>query len=113
MHELHLAGEIIAIVEEEMTKRGLKKVTTVGVKVGALAGVNPEALSFGFEASVVDTNLAGARLAVEMILVSGRCRACGKNLEVVDYVFICPHCGSVDVIVEKGEEMNISYLIGE
>lgn len=113
MHELHLASEIIAIVEEEMAKRGLKKVTTVGVKVGTLAGVDPEALSFGFEASVVETNLAGARLAIETIPVSGRCRTCGKNFEVVDYVFICPHCGSVDVIVEKGEEMNISYLIGE
>lgn len=113
MHELHLAGEIIAIVEEEMAKRGLKKVAIVGVKVGALAGVDPEALSFGFEASVADTDLSGALLAVETIPVSGRCRACGKNFEVMEYVFICPYCGAVDVIVEKGEEMNISYLIGE
>ena len=112
MHELSIAMEIIAIVQEEMDNLNLTKVETVNLRLGVLTGVNPDALSFGFEASVVDTRLDGARLVIEEIPIRGRCRSCGKDFEVAEFMFLCPHCSSTDLDILTGEELDIDHLVG-
>jgi hydrogenase nickel incorporation protein HypA/HybF len=113
MHELRIAQEIINITQREMFARKLDKISKIGLKIGALSGIDPEALSFGFEASIADSELAGARLEIEFIPVKGRCDSCRADFGVDDFLFICPHCGSNDVTVTEGEELNIAYFIGE
>jgi len=113
MHELRIAQEIINITQREMFARKLNKISKIGLKIGALSGIDPEALSFGFEASIVDSELAGARLEIEFIPVKGRCNSCQADFEIDDFVFICPKCGSSDITVSEGEELNITYFIGE
>ena len=112
MHELSIALEIISIVEEEMTRQRITALDSVAVRVGALSGVNPDALSFGFEAATADTALAGSRLVIETIPVRGKCRTCGHDFEVEEFVFICPACGSTDLAVERGEELEVAHLTG-
>ena len=50
MHELSIADAILDAVRVEAEKRPGAHVTKVGVRIGALSGVEPEALSFGFSA---------------------------------------------------------------
>ena len=113
MHELRIAQAVIEIVENEITRRQLKKVAAVGVRVGALSGVHPDALSFSFEAAIVDTRLAGAKLEIEQLPARGKCRSCGKQFDVEEFVFLCGACGSPDVQVTQGEELDVAYLMGE
>ena len=113
MHELRIATEIIDIVRGEMTGRQLSRVTEVCLNVGALTGVDPEALSFGFEAATSDTPLNGARLNINFIPVQGRCRSCKNDFKVNEFVFICDRCGSTDLDIVKGEELDVAYFIGE
>lgn len=113
MHELSIAKEIIAIVTAETEKKRLGRVETIHLRIGALSGVAPEALSFGFEAATLDTPLEGTRLVIEPVPVRATCRACGREFAVEDLVFLCPGCHSVDVDVIQGQEMQIDHLVVE
>jgi hydrogenase nickel incorporation protein HypA/HybF len=110
MHELSIAQSILHTVQQEMTLRRLPAVTEVGVQVGALSGVLPDALLFGFEALVAGTPLAGCRLALTPVPAEARCRACGHPFAVADFLFRCPACGSGQVDVTHGYELNITHL---
>jgi len=113
MHELSVAMEIIDIVEKEAAKRNLKRVEEIALKIGALTGVDPEALRFAFEASTLDTPLAGVKISIENIPVRGRCLSCGKAIEVKEFVFICPYCGAGNLEINQGEELDIAYIVGQ
>ncbi len=112
MHELSLALNIIDIVKEEMDRHRLSKVETVVLRLGALSGVDPESLKFGFEAGLAETPLAGTRLDIVTIPVEARCRDCGKEFSVDDYVFLCPFCESTAVEIVRGQEIQIDHLVG-
>jgi len=111
MHELRVATEIIEIVCKEMERRKLSGLKEVGLRLGALSGFDAGALSFSFEAAVMDTPLDGAKLNIEQVPVKGTCRSCGKDFEVNEFVFICPHCGSTEIDMTQGDELDIVYLV--
>ncbi len=111
MHELSVANEIIIIVQREIDKRNLKGVAEVNVRLGALSGINPEALAFSFEAATIDSPLAGTKLTIDRIPAEERCRLCGKGFQVDDLIFLCPHCESANIEITQGEELDIEYLV--
>ena len=111
MHELSIALEIITIVEDEIVKRNLDGIAEVNISLGALSGVDPEALSFSFEAETIDTPLAETRLVIQQIPVKGICRSCKKDFSVDDFIFLCPYCDSVDINITQGNELDINYLV--
>lgn len=113
MHELAVACEIIDIVLGEMDRQGLRQIDVVALRIGALTGINADALTFGFDASVIDTPLAGAKLIIESLPVRAACRSCGKESEVEPYLFVCPHCAGHDLKIVQGEELDIDHLVGE
>ncbi len=110
MHELGIAESIVNIVLKECSNNRIAKVTTVGVRIGILSGVNSSALEFSFEAITADTPLSGASLRIEEIPASGTCRSCKKSFEVQECIFICPNCSSGDIEIQKGQELDIIYL---
>jgi len=112
MHELSIATRIIDIAAKEAADKQLENIEEIGLKIGALAGVNPDALKFAFEAASVDTPLAGTKLCIEFVDISGVCQSCGRDIRVRDYSFICEHCGSTDLKITGGEELDITYLTG-
>ena len=110
MHELSIAAEIISVVEQQASQLKLDGIKAVGIRLGALAGIDPEALSFGFEAGISDTPLEGARLLIEWLPVKGRCGFCHKDFEVNENIYACPYCFSRDLEITQGEEMEITHL---
>ena len=110
MHELGIAQSILKTVEQEMEARSLPPVAEVGVRVGALSGVLPDALAFGFEALVAGTALADCELKIEHVPAQAQCQACPHLFDVADFFFQCPACGSVQVTVTHGYELDIAYL---
>ncbi|MCK4574560.1 MAG: hydrogenase maturation nickel metallochaperone HypA [candidate division Zixibacteria bacterium] len=110
MHELAIAESIVKTVHNEIEKNGLGRVVAVGMRIGALTDVVPDALEFGFEAIIRDTVLDGAKIVIESIPIQGRCRSCGGEFEVMDFAFICPDCHSREIELIRGNELDLAYI---
>lgn len=110
MHELTIANSILQAVVREMELRNLRDVETIVLRIGALSDVVPEALEFNFDIIKADTPLAQTKLVMEQVPLKGQCRACAQAFEVVNYLFACPKCGSGQIEITQGEELDIAYL---
>jgi hydrogenase nickel incorporation protein HypA/HybF len=106
MHELAIAESVVSSVLERTEDR---HVAVVRLRVGRLAGVVPDALSFCFELAAAGTTLAGATL--EIIEEHGRahCRACAADFTLDDPILLC-ECGSADVELLSGRELMVTSV---
>lgn len=112
MHELGITLEIMDIATREMLSRKIEHLKAIGVRIGALSGIDPESLAFCFDASKIETPLAATEMQIEYVPVKGHCQSCGNIFQVDDLLFICPQCSSGKIKVREGEEMQVAYLIG-
>jgi hydrogenase nickel incorporation protein HypA/HybF len=110
MHELSIASAILDAVRKEAQKRPGVRVKKVGVRIGALSGVEPEALSFGFSALVQGTELEPLALEIEPVPWRRRCPQCDLTFEVKDEGLACPRCASSETLLAGGEELDLAYL---
>ncbi len=65
MHELGIAESILDAVRKEAVVNSPARPVKVGVRVGALAGIDPDSLSFCFEVLVKGSDLEPLALAIE------------------------------------------------
>lgn len=110
MHEMSLCENILQIIEQQAEAQHFRKVKTVWLEIGALAGVEIEAMRFCFEVVVQGSLADKARL--EMISVPGRawCLQCHQNVGVQQRFDACPLCGGYQLQVNDGEQMRIKEL---
>ena len=100
MHELSIAQSILDTVLEERRTRGLDRIDSITVRVGALSGVLPDALQFSFEAIRIDT-----------LPIRVSCRQCNTETAVENFLFVCPVCDSVHVDVVSGYELEVTSIV--
>jgi hydrogenase nickel incorporation protein HypA/HybF len=110
MHELSIANAILDAVRQEAEKHPGARVVKVAVRIGELAGVDPEALDFGFTALVKGTELDPLALEIEALPRCNRCRQCGETFAVSDARVACPACGSAESVMVSGDELELAYL---
>ena len=110
MHEMGIASSILEGVAAELDRRPGSRAVKVGVRIGELAGVDPDALSFAFEALTLDTDFATLKLDVEYVAPRSRCRQCNLEFEIRNYELLCPDCGSLDTERMSGDELEFKYL---
>lgn len=110
MHELGIASSIVDCVAQESERHGGARVTKVGVKIGELAGVDVDALQFGFECIVKDTEWEGLLLEVQSIPRIQRCPKCSHEFRMADYDPQCPRCGEFATQCISGEELDIAFM---
>lgn len=110
MHELSIANAILDAVRSEAAKRPGAHVTKVGVRIGALSGVVPDALSFGFECLARDTDLEPLALSIETVPRRQRCTQCDLTFDAPEGELACPRCGRPETQLAGGEELDIAYL---
>ena len=110
MHEMSLCESILQVLEDHARRQGFERVNTVWLEIGGLAGVELDAMRFGFEAVMRGTLADQARL--EIIEVPGQawCMQCGRTVPVKQRFDACPDCGSYQLQVTGGEEMRIKEL---
>jgi hydrogenase nickel incorporation protein HypA/HybF len=110
MHELAIANSVLEAVQEE-AKRHLHSVPVkVGVRLGELAGVDPDALAFSFQALTSRTAWERLALEIETCPRRHRCPACGNTFCVADYRFTCPACGEPRTECIAGDELELTYV---
>ena len=110
MHELGIASSILDAVRKEAEKRPGVHVTKVGVRIGELSGVVPDALSFGFECLVKGTDLDPLALVIETVPRRQRCAPCDFTFEAPDGGLACPRCGRAETLFAGGDELDLAYL---
>ncbi|MGZ5052281.1 MAG: hydrogenase maturation nickel metallochaperone HypA [Methylobacter sp.] len=110
MHEMSLCESILQILEQQAEIQQYRKVKTVRLEIGALAGVEPEALRFCFD-TVMQGSLAD-QAGLEIVNVPGQawCMQCSRNVAVQQRYDQCPHCGSHQLQINDGDQMRIKEL---
>jgi hydrogenase nickel incorporation protein HypA/HybF len=110
MHELSIAQNIIDVLRDEQARRRFARVRTLRLRIGALSNVVPEALQFSFEAIRDDTPLRGTELEIERVPAVARCRNCSSEVRLDDALLLCEVCGSMQLTVLSGEELEIASI---
>lgn len=110
MHEMALSEGVLQILESNARSRGFRRVKTVWLEIGRLAGVDVEAMRFTFDAVTRGTLADGA--ALEIIDRPGEawCMPCGCSIRVAQRFDACPQCGSHQLQVTGGDEMKVKEL---
>lgn len=112
MHELSVARNILDIALETARRGNARRVTRVGLRIGALAGVEPGALDSAFGIARRGTPAETADLLVEAVPLRCHCGPCDTDFDVDDRHGIarCPRCGRPSGDIRAGLELEVSYV---
>lgn len=110
MHEVGIANSILEATRAEMGRHAGARALRVRVRLGELAGVDPEALAFCFAALTRETELAAPELKIEICPRKHRCPVCGEEFAVVDYDFRCTRCGEEKTEFISGDQLELASL---
>jgi len=110
MHEMGIAYSVLAAVRTEAARHPGNVPRKVGVRIGELSALDPEALRFCFDAITRETDLEGLELEIEICPFRYGCRECGHEFIVRDYQSQCPQCAGLETECIGGQELDLSYL---
>ena len=110
MHELGIAQEVIDRVQREVRKRPGVRPRAVRIKVGEISGVDCDALAFGFDALVKDTEWQSLALEIDYCVRRHRCPECATEFNVTDFETSCIACGNTATVMISGDELDIGYI---
>ena len=107
---MSIALSLLDAVRAEALRFPGQHIEKMGIRVGALAGVEIESLRFCFETLVKDSDLEPLELAVEFRPRVHRCLQCNETFHAAYEDTPCPDCLSTDSIFVSGDELEIAYL---
>jgi len=110
MHEVGLMQSALELAEEQARLRGAGRIHRITLRIGKLAGVEPEALAFAFHVVTTGTMADGATLGIESVPVVCFCAACRAEFAPEGFVFACPRCGALSQDVRSGQELELTSL---
>ncbi|WP_078119263.1 hydrogenase maturation nickel metallochaperone HypA [Thiosocius teredinicola] len=110
MHEMSLCEGILQVLEDQAEAQQFKRVKTVWLEIGALAGVEPSAMLFSFDVVCRGTLADGCKLEIVDQPAIAWCMACGDNVEINQRYDACPRCGGYQLQVTHGDQMRIKEL---
>ena len=106
MHEATLAENILNIAQDAAQGR---KIYKIGLTLGAMAGVEVEALNLSFDVLKKNTPADDAELVIKRVPISAMCNKCGKNFRLKNYNFFCPECDGI-LILQSGRELLVEFV---
>ena len=110
MHELGIAASILDSVQAEAGRHPGSHISKVGIRLGELSGVDADALRFGFECLVKDTEFEPLALEIDAVPRMQRCPQCGLEFRMTDYDPHCRSCGESMTQCVSGEQLDIAYM---
>ena len=100
----------LEIAFEWAERQGADRIHRLGLRVGALSGVVPDALEFAFEALKPDTPAATALLEVEYVPLRAYCPTCEREFTADAFWGVCPICDRMDTEIRQGRELEIAFV---
>lgn len=113
MHEMSLAESILELVEQAAQTQGFRRVREINLEIGALAGVETEALAFCLESVLKGSLAEGARVNFAAVPGEGWCLNCGTTVPIAAFYDPCPRCGGYQVQATGGTQMRVKDLLVE
>jgi hydrogenase nickel incorporation protein HypA/HybF len=110
MHELSLCQGLLAQVAEIAEREGARRVDLIRLRIGPLAGVEPELLAQAFSIARAGTLAAQAELVWEELPVRIRCTSCGAETDVPPNRLLCGACGDFRTRLVSGDELLLASL---
>lgn len=111
MHELGIMQSAMDLVARHAQFHAATKIHRITLKIGALAGVDPEALRFAFDVVTAGTPAAGAVLEIVSVAVKARCKKCADDFVSDERaVSRCPKCGQYSGDLLEGRELELSQI---
>ena len=109
MHEMGIANSVLTAVLAETARHPGNRACKVGLRIGELAGIDPDSLRFCFEALIKDSELECLVLEIQPCSRRHRC-SCGHEFAVKDYDFRCPNCSSPATNCVSGDELELAFV---
>ncbi len=111
MHEIGIALEVYRQCREAVAEYGPGRLDTVHLAVGELSAVEPDLMSYAWEAVTIDTPDAASSLEVRWCPATQTCQNCGVIEDRVDgsWLRLCPTC-SMPLEVTGGDELDIESI---
>jgi len=110
MHELAICRSVLAQVLAVAAAHDGQAVGRITLRIGPLAGVEPDLLAAAFPIVAAGTPCEGAILEIEGIDVQVRCRGCGAVSVVRPNRLLCAGCGGWQVTLLSGDEMLLASV---
>lgn len=110
MHELSLLEELRHQALAAATAEGATRIEAITLLVGALSGVEPEALRFAFPVVMAGSMAEGAELQLEMEPAVCHCEPCEQSFHARDGCCDCPRCGAISRTLLSGRELRLVSL---
>ncbi|MFP4483082.1 MAG: hydrogenase maturation nickel metallochaperone HypA, partial [Thermovirgaceae bacterium] len=111
MHELSMVESLIEELLKLQEQHGWCRINAVYLRVGEMRQVIPEIMHFAFDITIRETALEGSQLFLEEVPLKKKCKACGHVwTEGDEALFLCENCGSADVELLEGMELEIESL---
>lgn len=110
MHELSLMHSLCEQVLKESQLQDAERVSCIRLRVGTLAGVDPQALRFAAEVVFAGTCAEAAQLEIEAVPAAFWCRSCCLEFEAADGISLCPICGAISAQLLRGRELTLVSL---
>jgi len=107
MHEAGIAQAALVHIVEQSRIHGRGKPSRVVLRIGALSGVDPEALRFALEAILPESPAAGATIDFELRPALARCPSCRNEFQPGATLFECPACQALGASVIQGRELDL------
>ena len=110
MHEFAICSGLLRQVQSLAEEHGARRVVSVKLAIGALSGVETEAMRFCFDAVTRGSVADGAALEIVAVPGTSWCMQCGVSVEVAERYDPCPRCGGYQLQVQGGTEMRVKEL---
>ena len=107
MHELSLMDALGQRVLAVAAREGAERVLAIRLRIGRLAGVDPEALRFAAAVVLAGTCAEGADLCIEEVPAACWCDACGAEFLALEGQRECPRCGTLSTQLLRGRDLSL------
>ncbi len=109
MHEYSLVEDLLRRVDDEARSHGAVAVRRVVLRIGELAGVEPDLLVTAYETLRPKTVCQGAPLGVEPVAAVWSCPGCGRKIEAGSGLQ-CAACGLPAELSSGGDGVVLQSL---
>ncbi len=110
MHEMAICESLRDAMEDAAKAQNFSRVTRVRLAIGAFAGVEVEALRFGFDVVMRGSLAEGADLVVLEESGTAWCFDCNDTVPLARRLDPCPVCGGERLLPNSGTDMKIKDL---
>ncbi len=110
MHELSLALSLIETVKSHAEKKGPGRISMIEMSIGAMSGVDREALEFALEQILEVNKIKDCELLIHEVPISVFCKKCNATTSRKDIIILCPICESDSVELVDGTDFKLLSL---